>query len=168
MTTTEKPRIFKTLFTAVMALTVLAGATAADAQDREGRWEFSLGTFYQLGTGVETEDGSTIDTDDEFGLTLGGAYNFTDRMATTFAFQWADVGYNAEGIDDGGAPFGISGSYDSFALSANLVFNLTDGPFVPYVGAGIGWTWIDTNIPSGLPSTGCWWDPWWGYVCYTD
>ncbi len=168
MTTTEKPRIFKTLFTAVMALTVLAGATAADAQDREGRWEFSLGTFYQLGTGVETEDGSTIDTDDEFGLTLGGAYNFTDRMATTFAFQWADVGYNAEGIDDGGAPFGISGSYDSFALSANLVFNLTDGPFVPYVGAGIGWTWIDSNIPSGLPETGCWWDPWWGYVCYTS
>ena len=20
---------------------------------------------------------------------------------------------------------------------------------------------------SGTPSTGCWWDPWWGYVCST-
>ena len=168
MTTTEKPKMFKTLFTAVMALALLVGATAADAQDREGRWEFSLGTFYQLGAGLETEDGSTIDTDDEFGFALGGAYNFTDRLATTFGLQWAGVGYEAEGVDDGGAPFGINGSYDAFALSANLVVNLADGPFVPYVGAGIGWTWIDSNIPSGLPITGCWWDPWWGYVCSTS
>ncbi|MBD3855301.1 MAG: porin family protein, partial [Acidobacteria bacterium] len=27
---------------------------------------------------------------------------------------------------------------------------------------------IDTNIPSGPPTTGCWWDPWWGYVCYSS
>jgi len=33
--------------------------------------------------------------------------------------------------------------------------------------AGIGWTWIDTNIPDGPPVGGCWWDPWWGYVCTT-
>ncbi len=32
---------------------------------------------------------------------------------------------------------------------------------------GIGYSFIDTNIPSGRPSTGCWWDPWWGYICIT-
>jgi len=152
----------------VLTLVLLAGAGAADAGDREGRWEFNLGTFYQLGTGVDAEGGSTLDTDDDFGLSLGGAYNISDNLATTFAFQWAGIGYNAIGIDEDGSEFGLSGTYDSYALSGNLVYHFWDGQLVPYVGAVIGWTWIDTNIPSGPPSTGCWWDPWWGYVCYTS
>jgi len=32
----------------------------------------------------------------------------------------------------------------------------------------VGWNWVDTNIPSGLPSTACWWDPWLGYICNTN
>ena len=160
--------IERTITVVALAVVLLAGATTADAQYREGRWEFSLGTFYQLGTEVEAENGSTIDTSDDFGFTLGGGYNFSDRLATTFAFQWAGVGYDATGMDEDGNDFDIRGKYDSFTLSANLVLNLADGPFVPYVGAGIGWTWIDTNIPSGPPTTGCWWDPWWGYVCYSS
>ena len=160
--------IERTITVVALAVVLLAGATTADAQYREGRWEFSLGTFYQLGTEVEAENGSTIDTSDDFGFTLGGGYNFSDRLATTFAFQWAGVGYDATGMDEDGDDFDIRGKYDSFTLSANLVLNLADGPFVPYVGAGIGWTWLDTNIPSGPPTTGCWWDPWWGYVCYSS
>jgi len=168
MRDTHSLLIERTITVVALAVVLLAGATAADAQYREGRWEFSLGTFYQLGTEVEAENGSIIDTNDDFGFTLGGGYNFTDRLATTFAFQWAGVGYDATGIDEDGDDFDIRGKYDSFTLSANLVLNLADGPFVPYVGAGIGWTWIDTNIPSGPPTTGCWWDPWWGYVCYSS
>ena len=53
-------------------------------------------------------------------------------------------------------------------MSGNAIWHLMDGPLTPYVGAGLGWTWIDTNVPTGPPVTGCWWDPWWGYVCYTD
>jgi opacity protein-like surface antigen len=33
------------------------------------------------------------------------------------------------------------------------------------VTGGIGWSWVDTNIANEPPETGCWWDPWWGYVC---
>lgn len=167
MTTTPKPRIFKTLFTAVMALALLAGATAADAQDREGRWEFSLGTFYQLGTSIESEGGST-DTDNDFGFELGTSYNFTDNLAVNLGLQWAGVGYDATGYDEDGDPFGITGKFDEFILSANLIYHFTDNQLTPYVGAGIGWTWIDSNIVDGPPSGGCWWDPWWGYVCYTS
>jgi len=160
-------KIINAIFMAGLAAALLAGAGAADAQDREGRWEFTLGTFYQLGTGVDGQEGSTIDTDNEFGLSIGGGYNFTDRLATTFGLQWAGVGYDATAMDENGAPVDISGKYDSFTLSGNLVYYLSDGKLAPYVGAGIGWTWIDTNIPNGPPLTWCWWDPWWGYVCST-
>jgi opacity protein-like surface antigen len=167
MTSTKTMRSVMTLSVAALTLALLAVAPAAGAQDREGRWEFTLGTFYQLGTTVDGEEGATIDTDDDFGFELGGAYNFTDNFATSFGLQWAGVGYNATGMDDDGSEIGISGDYDAFTLNANLVYNFTDRKLTPYIGAGIGWTWIDSNIPDGAPETGCWWDPWWGYVCYT-
>ena len=151
-----------------LALVLLAGAATADAQYREDRWEFSLGTFYQLGTTIDGEEGTGLDTDNEFGFSLGGGYNFSDRLATTFGLQWAGIGYDATALDEDLNPVDISGKYDSFTLSANLVYYLTDGPLSPYVGAGIGWTWVDTNVPNGPPYTWCWWDPWWGYVCSTS
>jgi len=165
MNNTKTNGIFKTISVVGLALALLAGAPAADAQDREDRWEFTLGTFYQFGTSLDGQGGSTLDTDDDFGLSIGGAYNFTDRLATSFAFQWAGIGYDGQVVEDEGGVTGVYGSYDSLALSANGIFFLTEGQLAPYVGAGIGWTWIDTNIPDGLPSGGCWWDPWWGYVC---
>jgi opacity protein-like surface antigen len=161
-------RIFTTVQLAALVLVLVAGATTASAQDREGRWEFTLGTLYQLGTSIDAESGGRVETDDDFGLSVGAGYNFTDKLATSFGMQWAGIGYGADVFDEDGNPFRVSGSYDTWALSGNVVFNLMDGPLTPYVGAGIGWTWVDTNVPSGLPSTVCWWDPWWGYVCYTD
>ena len=41
----------------------------------------------------------------------------------------------------------------------------TEGPLVPYVDFGYGWTNVDSNVVEGDPIVGCWWDPWWGYVC---
>ncbi len=158
---------FAALLTVILTLALLFGAGPADAQDRAGRWEVNFGTLYQLGAEVDVQDGSGIDTGGDFGFSMGGGYNLSDKLATTFAIQWAGVGYNATGVDEDGSEFGISGRYDSFALSGNFIYHILDGPLTPFVGAGIGWTWIDSNIPNGPPSTGCWWDPWWGYVCYT-
>ena len=45
-------------------------------------------------------------------------------------------------------------------------FNFVEeGPLVPYVQLGIGWTFLDSNVADGPPQTGCWWHPWWGYIC---
>jgi opacity protein-like surface antigen len=46
-----------------------------------------------------------------------------------------------------------------------VVFNLLQGPLTPYATAGVGWSWIDTDIPDAPPQYACWWDPWWGYYC---
>lgn len=167
MRSTKTPRITPTIYVAGLILALLAGATAAQAQTREGHWEFTLGSLYQLGTDLEFKGGSTMETSDDFNFVLTTGYHATDRLQTSFGLQFASIGYDADVIKDDGSHVGISGSYDVWSMSGNLILNLMDGPFTPYVGAGIGWTWIDTNVPSGAPSTGCWWDPWWGYVCYT-
>lgn len=168
MTETTVSRIVKLTAYAGLSLALLAGAATADAQSREGSWEFTLGGAFQLSNDIDGEGGSTLQTDDAFGLGLGGAYNFNERLSAGFGFQWYGVDYDANVVQDDGSTLGITGSYDVWNTSANLTYNFMDGAFTPYVGAGIGWTWIDTNIPNGLPSTGCWWDPWWGYVCYSS
>jgi opacity protein-like surface antigen len=168
MTTKATRRVLKTMSFAALACVVLASAPVADAQDREDRWEFSLGTFYQLGTTIDGQGDTGLETDNDFGFSLGGAFNFSDRLATKFGLQWAGVGYDATAFDEDLNPVDISGKYDSFTVSANLVYYLTETQLSPFVGAGIGWSWIDTNIPNGPPITWCWWDPWWGYVCSTS
>jgi len=156
------------MFLIGLMLALIGGATAAYAQDREDRWEFTLGMFDQLGSDLDFDGGTTVATDDDFGFLTTVGYNFSDRLATSFNFQYAGIDYDANVIDEDGDAIGISGSFDTWALSANVVLNLMEGPFTPYVGGGVGWTWIDTNVPTGLPDTVCWWDPWYGYICYTD
>ena len=150
----------------VLALALLVSVGVADAQSREGRREFALGTFYQLSANPEFETG-TIETDNDFGFVGDFGYNFNDKVAVDFGLQFAGIGYNATAVDEDGNDFGISGTYDTWTLASNLIYNFSDGPVTPYSGLGIGYTWVDTNVPNGPPSTGCWWDPWWGYVCYT-
>ena len=45
------------------------------------------------------------------------------------------------------------------------VFNFLDRAFTPYAEVGYGWTVVDSNIQDGPAETGCWWDPWCGYLC---
>jgi opacity protein-like surface antigen len=161
-------RTTTTIGLASLALVLLASATVANAQTREGRWEFSLGTMYQLTNSLDFDGGSTMNSDADFGFSMTTGYNPSDRVTLNFGLAWAGVGYDAKVKQDNGGTTSISGTYDTWAISANALFNLTEGkPLVPYIGAGIGWTWVDSNVPSGLPSTGCWWDPWYGYICYT-
>ena len=122
-------RMTRTMFLAGLALALLFGAASADAQGREGRWEFTLGALYQLGSDADFEGGSTIETEDDFGFTLSTGYNINDKLNATLGFSY--------------------------------------GEMTPFIGAGIGWSWIDTNVPTGLPESACWWDPWYGYICTT-
>jgi opacity protein-like surface antigen len=149
-------------------LALIACATVANAQDREGRWEFTLGTMYQNSAKLAFEGGSKVNTDSDFGFQMTMGYHMTDALVASFGLDWQGVGYDALVKRDNGSISSISGSYDAWATSVNFLYHLTEGPVVPYIGAGVGWTRIDSNVPSGLPSTGCWWDPWYGYVCYTS
>jgi opacity protein-like surface antigen len=160
-------KTFTTIYLAGLALVLLAGATAANAQSREGRWEFTLGIPYQLGSTLNFDGGTKVKTDSDFGFGMTAGYNSTDNIEWNFGVKWAGPSYDADVAKEGGGTTHISGSYDAWGLSANFLYNFTTGQLTPFVGAGIGYTWIDTNVPNGIPSTGCWWDPWYGYICST-
>ena len=160
-------RISKMIFATTLAVALLAGGATAEAEDRDDRFEFAFGALYQLGADLEFDGGSTVNTNDDWGFSLMGGYNLNEHVSTTFGMQWTGIGYDATLIDEDGMPVGARGSYDTWDIKGNLVYHFFEGPITPYVSAGIGWTFLDTNIPNGAPSTGCWWDPWYGYVCYS-
>ncbi|HSC05490.1 MAG TPA: outer membrane beta-barrel protein [Steroidobacteraceae bacterium] len=160
----------KLLIALVLAIAVAPSAMAQNRADRAGTWEFVFEANYQDAYRVNFEGGSFAETDDDLGFTLGGTYHLNNRLSLQFLFDWLNVDYDAT-IMSGDTPpnpaFDVRGEMESFTPRFNAVFNFLESDFTPYVSAGIGWAFIDTNIPQGPPQTGCWWDPWWGYICQT-
>lgn len=149
-------------------------AAAAGPMDlyrgRKGKWEITLQPRYLTGETVGFSGGSSIKIDDDLGFGMGFGYNLTDRFALHLDWSWSNVDYKATiaTTDAIGNPTGTdtySGELDTSTVALNLTAHLLEGPVTPFVVGGIGWTYVDSNIPSGPPSGSCWWDPWYGYIC---
>jgi opacity protein-like surface antigen len=97
-------------------------------------------------------------------------YSYTDALQFGVSFGIGQRDYNAEIAGGGpniGAVYDVEGDLDFMTFLVNGTYNFLSGPFKPFVTGGIGWSWVDTNIATQPPQTGCWWDPWYGYICTT-
>lgn len=157
--------------TALLVALALALPAVAGAQtfDRAERWDFTVTPYYQGSTTLEADDDSKLDTSGELGFALGFGYNLNNHLNLNFTAQWASVDYDSViySIDNPGSYAEIEGEYAQWSTFVGADYNFMAGPITPYATGGLGYSWFDTNVPSGLPSTGCWWDPWYGYVCTT-
>ena len=146
-------------------------AGAAQAADRAGTWETRLGILYQNSSSWDFEGGTTADVDSDTSLLVGVGYHMTDNLELGGNITFGQTDYEADiagDIDNDGeqdSTFPVRGEYESTNLLFDATWNFMPGDFSPFISANAGWSWIDTNIATGPPQTGCWWDPWWGYVC---
>lgn len=139
-------------------------------QGRRGRYEITLQPRYVASREIGTEGGSKLDLDAALGFGAGFGYNFTDKFALHLDGSWTRSDYQAKitTTDSGGISTGtttVGGTLDTATVALNLSYYFLDGPLTPFLMGGIGWTFVDSNIPSGPPEGVCWWDPWYGYVC---
>jgi opacity protein-like surface antigen len=151
-----------------IAIAVLCPSIAG-AQDsaREAGWDFGADIVYQLSGDAKFDGGSRLDFDDDLGLALAFGYRFTPRFELQFGIDWNTVNYHGT-LQSASVPTlsaNVHGDMESFTPHIDAVFNFMNGPLTPYVQGGIGWSFIDTNIPTGQVQIGCWWDPWWGQIC---
>ena len=152
---------------------LLCSATAL--ADRQPGWDFGGELLYQFSSDVDFEGGSRAELDDDLGLALSFTYRFNSRFELLFGVDWNSVDYQADiapaPISPGGpivgAGFSVDGELEYWTPRVGVNFNLLEGDFTPYVTGGVGWSFIDTNIPEGRATTSCWWDPWYGYICGT-
>ena len=150
-------------------LFLAAGLASAQVYEREGTWEAG---FLIADTGDDTlsgQNGTSLSVKSDVGWGFFGSYNFSNRLAVGGDWSFISPDYTATfRVDNGGIPGPlqtIRHTADVTNLHIKGTFNFLETDFTPFVEAGLGWTWIDSNVASGLPSTGCWWDPWWGYIC---
>ncbi len=154
----------------LMSLVAAGSAMAQGASapsERTMRWEGTLFTRYQFAKTVDAGGGSNVEFDDDWGWGIGFNYNMNEKLNLGADFAWNFINYQAN-VGDGGSPSTTLLSYGSTADTGgalfNLTFNLMPKKVSPFVTGGLGWGWFDTNVTAGY-SSGCYWDPWFGYIC---
>lgn len=152
---------------AAIILFATPGIVLAQA-DRSRSWEWSFAALYQESKSMGSQGGSTLDVSDDIGLGVNVGYNFSNRLTLGFDLDYLSPDYRAVLIDDSAMPAAsttIDHKFSQWNGRFKGTFNFLEGPFTPFVEAGLGWTNIDSNVADGPPITGCWWHPWWGYIC---
>ena len=150
---------------ALAASLVLAQPISAEPLE-QGDWEASIGVAFLNSTEADFKGGTSAEFDSDSGFRGAFDYSLTDALQVGASFSIGQRSYDASiAGDEPGESFRANGDLDYSSLLATATYNLLDGPFRPFVTAGIGWSWIDTNIATEPPEVGCWWDPWYGYIC---
>jgi len=157
----------KKLILATSILILPALASAQYNNSRAQSWDFSVGAIYQGGASSKGDGGSTFEVRDNWGFGFNVGYHFNNRFALGADFDFLRPGYTATivNVDNPSEIRVIDHRASQFNGRLKATLNLMDGPLVPFVEAGFGWSYIDSNVASGPPVTGCWWHPWWGYIC---
>ncbi len=153
--------------TAVIIFFAIPGIALAQG-DRSRSWEWSFAALYQESENMGSEGGSTLAVDGTLGFGLNFGYNLSNKFTLGFDLDYIKPDYRAVLVDDMVVPAAsttINHTFTQWNMRFKGSFNMLDGPFVPFVEAGLGWTYIDSNVADGPPITGCWWHPWWGYIC---
>ena len=140
------------------------------AGSRDTRFEGSVILAYQNGVEESSEGGSAIDVDSTLGWGINVGWNWTAKLNLAYRLLATKPNYLATVVPDDEAllPQTIEHKLSKYSHQFNVTYNFSEKAFTPFVLAGVGWTKIDSNVPSGPPDTACWWDPWWGYICISD
>jgi opacity protein-like surface antigen len=156
--------------TLIVIAALLAALPAAAQSSRSGRGEIYMGPVFTDGKSYSFEGGTTARTDTGFGFNFGYAYNFNSHVQAGIDLVWGEADYRATVAPGPGNPNtarSISGTLETGTVRFFGSYHLFTGPFTPYVTGGLGWSYVDTNIPAGLPENICWAYPWYGYYCAT-
>jgi len=164
---------------AASALAASQGAMAqfghGDVNASAGDWEFRIGPVFTESKNIAFNGGSNANVDSTTGVKIGTGWYVSPHLAIGMNFAWANTSFNGTVCSTSIAcsaanPPSIhieNGHVDFSTLNFDGTYTFLDGPLKPFIVGGIGWQWLNTNIASAPPQTGCWWDPWWGYVCST-
>ncbi len=140
---------------------------AMDLGMDDGRpWETRLGVNYLPTQDVDFDGGTEVEFNSSLGFIVGLGYDISDHFEIGANFGYEDRDYDANIAGDAaGVVFPVSGSVESMGVMFDLTYDFMSGPFTPFLVTGVGWNWVDTRIPTEPPQVGCWWNPWYGYIC---
>ena len=152
----------------LIAMLLIALPCLSSAQSsRAGVWETSFSVIFQDSMSMDGQGGSSLDVDSDEGFGLTFALNINPKFSVGMDLEYLSPRYTAILVDDTGVndDIVINHKFSQWNTRFKGTWNMIDGPFTPYIEAGLGWSYFDSNVADGPPSTGCYWHPWWGYIC---
>jgi len=150
-------------------LMVISGAAEAGAQvvsSHAETWEFTIQTRYSWSKDYSSDNGTTVNLNNDLGWGFGFGYNLSEQFNLGFAFTWRSVYYNATIVSatDPAETRTYGNNLDTSTIAATGHYSFGKGRLKPYLAGNLGWVGFDTNIVAGVDS-GCWYYPYYGYVC---
>lgn len=147
----------------------VSASPLTELSHREGGFEIVLQSHYTESKALNGSGGSSVDINDDWGWGFGFGYNLDEHWGLNFDIGWNSFSYSATagGDVDPGFSNKYNGQLDTSSSLFSATYNIMDKRFTPFVSGTFGWVFMDTNIPTGPPGTSCWWDPWYGYICYS-
>jgi len=161
--------IFTDSFAKLLFITLALSSFKAQAfsGSRVDKWEFFLTPQVTNSKALQFDGGSEANINKQTGIAFGFGYNLNANVELDVQFSSNNANYTITAIAENPSDPPIKSSASLYTSSINLgvTYNFLKGPLTPYVSANIGSTYIDSGIPTGNITTGCYWYPYYGYVC---
>jgi hypothetical protein len=156
--------VVKLLFIAVALISFNVNAVTGS---RAEKWEFFLAPQYTNSKVLQFDNGAEADINARSSLGFGFGYNLDSNIELSVVFAASSANYTGTRIIDDGSdtPEKFTSNLYTSTINFGFTYNILKAPFTPYISANLGSTYIDSGIPTGNIVTGCWWDPWYGYIC---
>lgn len=152
--------------TIAMLLIALPCISHAQSSNRyAGTWDVSVSALQQQSMDFSGENGSSLKVNSDLGFGLNFAYNLNPNFSVGMDLEYVSPKYSASLTGETGEDFDINHSFSQWNTRFKGTWNFVDGPITPYIDGGIGWSFFDSNVADGPPQTGCYWHPYWGYIC---
>jgi opacity protein-like surface antigen len=155
-------------FLTILAALLLSPAAAfAQYYSSGSNWDFAIGAIYQSGQSSAGSNGASLKMNDEVGLGLTLGYKLNRWFTIGGDLDYVSPRYSAVLVSENDPTDTIDINHRATQFNSRIkgTLNFMEGPFVPYAQLGIGWSFFDSNVADGPPVTGCYWHPWWGYIC---
>ena len=127
---------------AAMSAPVMAGGHSASG---EGAW------YLRGEAGVGISSYSILDSETAFAMGIGIGYKYNEMLRTDITFDAAfDYSESITFGAVGAAPLVASASLDAYDVMLNGYLDISMfGMIKPYIGAGIGYGWVDGTVSAG-------------------
>jgi hypothetical protein len=135
---------------------------------RGGTSEWSLNLLLIGSKHYAFEGGATARNDGGAGIGLSLARNLNDYFAVGVDASVGEFDYRARiapGTGNAGPGFDSSGTMETAAVRFHATYYLLARRLTPFLTAGAGASFLDTNLESDPPANACWVYPWYGQVC---
>lgn len=160
------PRTISRSLLALIALLMASQPAWADPSRRSDNWQLTLSPMYTGSVQIKGEGDASADLNARTSFMLGFGYNVNEHLELGMDMGSGSADYSGTYTDNNGDQGNFRTNYYISFFNINGTYNFLPSRLTPYVSANLGWSYIDSGIPTGDVGEICWWDPWyWTWIC---